>query len=128
MCICIYVLMAIMYGGFFVHDSLVMESAVNEMAAMWLADSEREDNADWSAQTKRELDKKMWLIKVKSVSAKDKWQSKTIQVKYVLPISFGLVKKILSKGNSVMLYETTREELAPAEYLWTFGKEREKEK
>ncbi len=123
MSICIYILMAIMIGGFYAHDSLVLESEVNEMAAAWLAEPDGTGNAAWSGKARKALEGKLWLMDVRSVSIKNKWQSKTVQVSYVLPVSFGLVKKILSGGKSVMVYETTREELVPAEYIWTFGRE-----
>ena len=120
--ISVYVLFAIIFGGFYAHDSLVMESAVNGLASAWLSEPDGLKNAAWSGQAQRDIGQKLWLMDVTSVSVKNKWQSKEIRVKYTLPISFGLVKRILSGGKSVLVYETERENRIPAEYIWEFGK------
>lgn len=118
MSICIWVLMAICYGGLYVHDMVVMESFTNEEAAAWLSRPDPAEKKQWCETMKKELDSRTFLIRIRSIKTKSVLQTKKVQVYFSVPVSQTLLKKIFMEGKSELLYETAREDTQPAQSMW----------
>lgn len=110
--------MALCYGGMCVHDIVVLESVTNEEAAAWLSSSGQKQEKVWLADLRKDLDKKLFLFQVRTVKVKSGWNEKKIRVHYTVPVSWNLLKKILSGNKSEIVYETVRETVVPAESMW----------
>lgn len=117
--ICIWVLIALCYTGFYVHDSLLLESGSNEQTAAWIADGTK-DKAKWEKEVKKALQTKMFLIRIKSVKAEKGLAHVKVKVHYDLPISWIKLKQMLSRGKSEQKEETERENVQAARYLWDY--------
>lgn len=122
MSICIWVLVALCYGGMYVHDAVVLESVVNGETASWLSVPEQTEEKLWKEGLRRELDKKLFLFQVQAVKVKSGWKEKKIQVHYTVPVSWKKLKEIFCGNKPEVVYETTREKVVPAKSMW----EREK--
>lgn len=110
--ICIWVIFALCYTGFYVHDSLLLESGVNEHLA-----SGRGDNA-WEKNTKRELQKKMLLLRIRQVKVKKQLTSVKVKVNYTLPVSWKKLKRMFLGSQSQQVYEAERETVKASHYRW----------
>lgn len=124
MSICIWILMALCYGGFYVHDRLVLESQTNGKTAQWIADEEPISASLWEEEMKKKIEKQLLLMNVKSVKAKNQVLCEKVTVICELSVSFPLLKKILAKNNQVQ-QEITREIIVPAKYRWDMEKPEE---
>ena len=67
--ICVWMLVALCYTGFYVHDELLLESEGNEQTAAWIAEG-RKEREKWEKQLRSILQKKMFLLKISAVDAK----------------------------------------------------------
>lgn len=117
--ICIWVLIALCYTGFYAHDSLLLESAGNEQTAAWIADGAN-GQGKWEKSTKKELQKKMFLFQIKSVKAQKGLTGIKVKVHYSLPVSWKKLKQMLSQGKSELVEEIERENVQAARYLWDY--------
>lgn len=117
--ICIWVLIALCYTGLYVHDSLLLESAGNEQTAAWIA-AGAEKQGDWEKRTKKELQKKMFLFRVKSIKVKKKLTGIEVKMRFLLPISWKRLKQMLSQGKSELVGNIERENVRAARYLWDY--------
>lgn len=121
MSISIWILTALCYGGFYVHDCLVLESGTNEVTAEWIAAEEPLSDSIWEKEIKKQIDEQLLLLKVKSVKAANKILYEKVTVTCELPLSFPLLKKILVQ-NSKVQQVVTREIVVPAKYKWDMEK------
>lgn len=121
MSISIWILTALCYGGFYVHDCLVLESGTNEVTAEWIAAEEPLSDSIWEKEIKKQIDEQLLLLKVKSVKAANKILYEKVTVTCELPLSFPLLKKILAQ-NSKVQQVVTREIVVPAKYKWDMEK------
>ena len=67
MSICIWVMVALCYGGMYVHDIVVLESVTNEEAAAWLSSSGQKQEKVWLADLRKDLDNKLFLFQVRTI-------------------------------------------------------------
>lgn len=117
--ISIWVLISMMYGGFYVHDRVVLSSYTCGNFNDWvrtqdISRTKREETFQ------KELNKKLFLLKVKNVSIKEMIIEKRVSVSYHIPIAWGLLKKIW-QGNQSEITETFGFGIhKPAYSLWTF--------
>ncbi len=118
MSICIWVLTAVCYCGLYVHDMVLLESVTNGEAAVWLSSSEPEKSVSWCEKVREKLDKKFLLIRIRGVKAHSVLAGRKIQIRYILPISGSLLKKIFMRGKTELVYETVREHIVPAKNKW----------
>lgn len=119
MSISVWFLMALCMCGMYVHDQVVLSATVNEDAASWLATTEKTDKKTWITSEKKKLTEILFLLDVTSLQVKNTLAGKKIKVKYRLPISWSWLKNVLQNGKSEMTYETTREDIVPAKYMWS---------
>ena len=117
--ICIWVLIALCYTGFYAHDSLLLESVGNEQTAAWIADGAKKQEK-WQKAAKKELQRKMFLFQIKSVKAKKGLIGINVKIDYSLPISWKKLKQMLSQEGSELVEEIERENVQAAKYLWDY--------
>ena len=113
-----WVLTAICYCGLYVHDMVVLESVTNGEAASWLSAADPTESASWCRKIRKELDKKLFLTRIQRMETRSVPGGRKIQIRYVLPISGRLMKKVLMKGEAELVYETVREHIVPAKKKW----------
>lgn len=118
MSICVWVMMALCYGGMYVHDKVVLESVSNGETAAWLSSMESKEESQWKKDLKQELDKKLFLFQIRSVKVTSGWKEKKVQIRYRVPVSWKLLKKIFMENRSEAVYETSRENITPAKSMW----------
>lgn len=118
MSISIWILVGICYGGMYVHDRIVLESVTNGEASAWLSQADSGETKTWCENLRKTLDGKMFLVQVRNVKSSTVLGGKKIQICYVLPVSWNLLKKILMQGRAELVYETVREDIVPAKYMW----------
>lgn len=118
--ICVWILIALCYGGFYVHDRLLLASELNEQTAEWIC-SGAEKTDEWCEDRKNGIQKKLFLFQITSIRVKNELAARNIQVTYTVPISWSTMKKLFTGKSSSVTYETEREMVQPADYMWTFG-------
>jgi hypothetical protein len=118
MSICVWILMAIILCGLYVHDRVVLSTFTNEQTALWVADSGGVSATEWTGQLKSRLEDQMFFISVRSVKSTRMLNCRRVRVSYTLPDTWGLIRNILLGGKKEKVYETKRETVVPADYMW----------
>lgn len=118
--VCVWVIVALCYGGLYIHDRLVMESRTNQMAYRECSDKTGFDVRKWEKKWKEELNDSLYLMRVKTVNANQGIREINITVRCQLPISFRFLKRVLSEGKPELIFKTSREKILPAEYKWDY--------
>lgn len=116
--ICVWLMIALCYGGFYVHDKLLLGSEVNDNAFSWISLGGK-NKGKWEKSEKKNLQNKMFLFRIKRVNVKNGLTSKKIKVTYTVPISSKNIRNLFTEKKNEMIYETEREIINPAEYKWT---------
>lgn len=122
MSVCVWIIVALCYGGFYVHDRIVLESQTNEETAQWLAAENPLSSSSWEKEMKKQWDRQLLLMSIQSVKANNKIMYEKVTVTCELAISFPLLKKILTKNKNQVLQVITREMVVPAKYKWDMEK------
>ncbi len=117
--ICVWTLTALCYTGFFIHDNLLLESESNEQTAAWLSRGS-EDRTEWEKNLKKTLQKKLFLMQIKSVTSQKGLSRETVKIRYTLPISWKKLKTFLAGKKTSLVYEAEREAVCPARYKWDY--------
>lgn len=110
--ICIWIMMAICTGGFYVHDKMVLETITNERTCRYLKEENEKSEKTWKKELKKELNKKLFYLQVKKVTVSDSLTGMKVKVKYQLPSAVSYLKN----GT----FKTTRENIVPAKYKWDY--------
>lgn len=118
--ICVWVLFALVYGGFYIHDRVLLGSLTNEMTSSRFQNGRESVTEKWELQVKSELERQLFLMQIQEVKGKKGLLTVQIQVRYRLPISLNKIKKILSGGSEGTTFVTTRELVRPVENKWDF--------
>ncbi len=118
--ICVWVLFALIYGGCYVHDRMVLGSITNEMTAKRFQNGEKKVTEKWEKKVKKKLDKHLFVMRVSSVEGKKKTLYVKMTVSYRLVISSDMIKHILSSGSEGTKYVTKREIVKPMETKWDY--------
>lgn len=118
--ICIWVLLALFYGSFYIHDRIILGSVTNEWTAARFQKAESAVTEEWKREVKEKLEKQLFLMKINRVTAKKKVASIEVQVYYRLPISVKRIKALFSQGGMEESFLTTRELVRPVEYKWDY--------
>ncbi len=116
--ICVWVLFALIYGGCYVHDRMVLGSITNEMTAKRFQNGEKKVAEKWEKKVKKKLDKHLFVMRVSSGEGKKKTLYVKITVSYRLVISSDMIKHILSSGSEDTKNFTKREIVKPMETKW----------
>lgn len=118
---CVWILIALCYGGFYVHDRLLLASEINEHTAEWISrGTEKKD--EWKKEQKAGLQKKMFLFQIQRIRIKNELKTQNVQVTYTVPISWNTMKKLFTGNSSSLTCDAEREVIEPARSMWLFGK------
>lgn len=118
--ICVWVLFALIYSGFYIHDRVILGSVTNEMTSSRFQNGRESVTGKWELQIKGELERRLFLMQIKEVKGEKGLMTVTLQVRYGLPISLDKIRKILSGGSGGTTFVTTRELVRPVEYKWDY--------
>ncbi|MCI5937388.1 MAG: hypothetical protein MRZ36_05295 [Eubacterium sp.] len=117
--ISIWVLIGLMYGGFYVHDRVVLSAYTCGNFNTWIRTQDL-SRTKWEDTFQKDLNKKLFLLNVKKVSVKQLLIEKRVSVSYQIPIAWGLLKR-LWQGNQSDITETFCFGIhRPAQSLWAF--------
>ncbi|MCH5251556.1 MAG: hypothetical protein J1F22_01165 [Lachnospiraceae bacterium] len=116
--ICIWIFAALVFQGLHVHDRVVIESVTNEQTAQWLSKGKEEKAETWKKKTEKVLESRLLLMKVNKIEPEDRQTKVIVKVHYTIPISLPYMKKILSGGSGLSVFETEREHVCGAKYRW----------
>ena len=116
--ICVFVLMAILYTGFYVHDKVVLGALPSGYLGLWSRSIEEErcDEGELEEIIEENLKSAFFLFRVGSVSVKSGLLENTVEVNYNYNISIGFLKKILSGKKNTVTYSC--ESINPAKLKW----------
>lgn len=126
MTICIWILMALFYSGFYVHDRMIVESEMNGVLSQHFQKGEGKITREWQEKIKAYMDKKLFLMRIQKLEIKKGLASADMCLTYQLPISLGRLKQIFSKGKSSLSFSVSRELVRPAKYKWDYDIMKEK--
>lgn len=126
--ICIWVLIALFYGSFYIHDRVILGSVTNEWTAAQFQKAETAVSEKWKQDVKKDLERRLFLIRINRVQAKKNLSDVKVEVYYKLPISIKNIKALFSGGEKEDYFVTVRELTRPAEYKWDYSLRKEKEK
>ena len=118
MTISLWILLAILYSGMYLHDRIVLATITNERTALWLDHVDTISEKKWKKDMTEILDKQLFLIRVNEISQKKGVNCRRVKVRYNLPISWAFLRNILSGGKAQSIYKTTREDIRAVRYMW----------
>ena len=104
--ICIWVLVALCYGGLYVHDRAVMVSDVNSIVNRELIQRMSEDEG----KSRKEINEHLYLLKIRQITKKKYLAWYKVTAEYEVPVSFPLLKKIWLGNKQTGIYETEKEQ------------------
>lgn len=116
--ICIWVLLALMYGSFYVHDRMILGSVTNELTAEHYQKGDKKASHEWENEVKQKLSDVLFLIQIEKVETKRGLGSIEVEIKYQVPISVGGIKDLFSDKENSNTYVTIKELPEPMEYKW----------
>jgi len=106
------IILSLCFGGMYVHDRVIMSSLVNERLAGWIALEKEEKEKNWENLVKKELEKKLFIVKVGKVQASKQLLWRKVKVSYSLP-AFAFMD-----AKTKMTFEAVREDISPVNYMW----------
>ncbi len=115
--ICIWVLFALMYGSFYIHDHVILASLTREKIAEHYERGREQVTAKWESEIKKDLGKHLFLMRIEKVKAKKMPTEIELQVEYDLPVSVSGIKALFSK-NKKDVFTATGECINPMVYKW----------
>lgn len=118
--ICVWLLFAFIYGGFYIHDRVILGSATNEMVSSRFQNGRKSVTEKWEKKVKDELERQLFLMQIEDVKGDKGLLHVKMQVRYRLPISLTKIRSIFSGGSGAATFETVRELVKPVEYKWDY--------
>lgn len=118
--ICIWVLMALLYTGLYVHDRLVLETVTAGQTSAWVnMDPEKKySEGKFKKKLKKSLKKKLFILPVHGVDISSGITTKKVSVRYSLPISLSLLKRIWTGEDGDTSEEAEVVDINPARIKW----------
>lgn len=110
MTICISIIMLLIYGGFYVHDRVIVKSEMNEIIAEHF---QEEITSEQKQKVKKYLDKKLWLLRIEQIQLTKHVKSIEMKLTYPLPA-------LLSKFRLSSSIEITQERIKPTKDKWDY--------
>lgn len=118
--ICVWLLFALIYGGFYIHDRVILGSVTNEMVSSRFQNGRKSVTEKWEKKVKNELERQLFLMQIEDVKGEKCLLRVKMQVRYRLPISLTKIRSIFSGGSGAATFETVRELVKPVEYKWDY--------
>lgn len=127
--ICIWVVMALLYSGLYVHDRMVIVSEMNRKLAEKFQRGDGGAEAAWQDEARQSIANKLMLMRIKKINVKKGVLSAEMTVTYELPVSLRGIKSLFGGGKQQMTLAAARELVNPAKYKWDYdiviGKEKQ---
>lgn len=118
--ICVWLLFALIYGGFYIHDRVILGSVTNEMTSSRFQNGREAVTEEWERNVKHELQRQLFLMQIKEVKGDKGLLDVKMQIHYSLPISLDRIRKIFLGDSKNAVFETARELVKPMEYKWDY--------
>lgn len=118
--ICIWVLMAILYSGLYVHDRMVVISEMNQKLAEKFQRGDGEGTLEWQDEARQSIANKLMLMRIKKIKVKKGALSAEMTVTYDLPVSLRGIKSLFGGGRQYMSLAVAREIVNPVKYKWDY--------
>ena len=116
--ICIWVMLALMYASFYIHDKMILGSVTSEMTAEHFQKGEESVSEEWKSEVKKTLSVSLFLMQIQKVEAKKGLASVKVKVKYKIPISVQGMKSLFTGQKESNTYVTVKGLPKPVEYKW----------
>lgn len=126
MSICVWVLLALFYASFYIHDRVIMGSVTNEQIQRHFQETEAKVSEEWKKELKENLSGRLFLIKINKVEAKKQLATVNVKVFYRLPISVKNIKTLFTDKKAEEAFATTKKQIRPVEYKWDYRVLKEK--
>lgn len=120
MTICIWVIMALLYSGLYLHDKVMIKSEMNQILAEHFSKGEGEVSREWRLAVRQSMSEKLFLMRIQNLEVKKGLASVDMTIIYKLPISLEKLKQIFTNGNATVSLMTTRELVKPTKYKWDY--------
>lgn len=117
------VLLAIMFGGLYIHDRVVLQSETNEWSAEYVDCAV--DRTSFCNGLKESLKKKLYITTVIGVDTKKQITEHEFTVKYKVNTSFELMKRLFSAGRT-QSYVICKSIDRAMQYKWDYDIAKEK--
>ena len=116
--ICVFVVMAILYTGLYVHDRMLVESYSQGSLSLWArsSDDSKTDEIDLEDKIEEGLRRNLFLFNINSVNISGGLLSYTLEISYSYPISITWLERSLGGGSNVETYSV--ESVVPARLKW----------
>lgn len=118
--ICIWVVMALLYSGLYVHDRMVVISEMNQKLAEKFQRGDGEGTSEWRDKERRAIEDKLMLLRIKKMEVKKGALSAEMTVTYDLPVSLRGIKSLFGGGKQFMSLAVARELVNPVKYKWDY--------
>lgn len=116
--ICVWVLLALIYGSLFIHDKAILGSVTNGLTKEHFQAAGATASKEWVADVKENLSKRLFLMKIGKVEAKKGVSDVRVKVFYDLPISVANIRALFTGKSKEEYFETTGEIVQPVEDMW----------
>ncbi len=124
--ICIWVVMALLYSGLYVHDRMVAISEMNQKLAEKFQRGDGGGTSEWQDEVRKSIANKLMLMRIKKVKVKQGVLSAEMTATYDLPVSLRGIKSLFSGGRQYMSLAVERELVNPVKYKWDYDILKEK--
>lgn len=118
--ICIWVVMALLYSGLYIHDRMVVVSEMNQKLAEKFQRGDGEAALEWQDEARQSIANKLMLMRIKKIKVKKGVLSAEMTVTYDLPVSLRGIKSLFSGGRPSMSLAVARELVNPVKYKWDY--------
>ncbi len=118
--ICIWVVMALLYSGLYIHDRMVVVSEMNQKLAEKFQRGDGEAALEWQDEARQSIANKLMLMRIKKIKVKKGVLSAEMTVTYDLPVSLRGIKSLFSGGRPNMSLAVARELVNPVKYKWDY--------
>lgn len=119
-CITIWVILALLYGIFYIHDRMIMDSHIGE----WIESQGERQEVSVSEKSESELrgmlNQKLFMLKIDKVSLAKKLASIKTDVYYSVPISLSEIKSLFINAKTGHNFVLSKEVVRPMEMKWDY--------
>lgn len=118
--ICIWVVMALIYSGLYVHDRMVVISEMNQKLAEKFQRGDGRGTSEWRDKARSAIEDKLMLLRIKKMEVNKGVLSAEMTVTYDLPVSLRGIKSLFNRGKQEMSLTVARELVNPVKYKWDY--------